>query len=91
MKIEFRFKTDEQSEQFCTEIVMFMKETFNISLEEALGRLNKHWSNITERIGEDQMIYHETIEFWGYDIYYGPVSRWWAREDDPTLKPLPYP
>jgi hypothetical protein len=66
------------------------EDRFNISLEEAVGRMNRLWSTTEEIVG-DNIIYHETIDYWAFTIYYGKPSRWWAREDDPTLIPLPYP
>lgn len=90
MNIEFGFRTDNKAKDFCTAIVLFMQNKFNVSLNEAVGRMNRLWSTTDEIVGDD-IVYHETVEYWAYNIYYGKDSRWWARENDPTLRPLPYP
>ncbi|WP_432776584.1 hypothetical protein AAFJ72_07105 [Brevibacillus gelatini] len=85
----FKFKIDEKGRGFCNDIVNVMVDNFQITKEEAVGRINEHWSN-TEIVGEYCMVYHELPEFWGYEIYFGSNSRWWARKDDPELKPKPF-
>ncbi|GEB35861.1 hypothetical protein BPA01_54410 [Brevibacillus parabrevis] len=66
-----------------------MVDQFQITEEEAVGRINMHWSN-TEIMGGCCMVYHESPEFWAYEIYFGSNSRWWARKGDPELKPKPF-
>ncbi|MCR8630879.1 hypothetical protein [Paenibacillus radicis (ex Xue et al. 2023)] len=86
----FVFKTEDLAKKFCESIVQKMSDSFSISKEEAIGRLNKRWINV-ECITNDDIIFHETDDFWAYDIYYGHNSRWWARKNDDLLMPLPYP
>ncbi|OKP94998.1 hypothetical protein [Paenibacillus sp. P46E] len=85
---KFSFVTTDESEKFCEEIILEMIRLFNISDEEAWGRLNEFWKT---PFGEEDIRYHEGDEFWAKTIYYGPNIRWWKREGDPTLKPVPYP
>ena len=87
MKINFNFKTDEQSYEFCLMILNKMIELFKISREEALGRMNRTWNEL-EFIDAD-IIYHEDEEYWANNIYYGKDSLWWT--NPANLKPLPYP
>jgi len=86
----FYFKTNKDSYEFCRGIIECMITQFAIAREEAICRINKRWDGF-EIITEDDMIYHETVEFWANDIYYGRDSRWWARGNDPSLTPLPFP
>lgn len=89
MYTDFEFNLDEKGQEFCNEIVNVMVDQFQITEEEAVGRINKQWSN-TEIMGECCMAYHESPEFWAYKIYFGPNSPWWARKGDPELKPIPF-
>lgn len=82
----FIFPTDEQSEEFCLEIIKLMTEFFGITEEEALKRVNAHWKHI-EFKGETNIIYHEDEEFWAKDIYYGHESYWWVKEGKEQLQP----
>jgi len=69
---------------------------FGIGRQEAVARVNRHWSvpgksGRTPRawiVGLD-IAHHETAEYWAHDTYYGPNSRWWAPESE--LTPLPRP
>ena len=81
---------------FCRQIADEMVTLFGIGQQEAVARVNRHWSvpgdsGRTPRVWIVGMAiaYHETPEFWAHDIYYGPDSRWWAPE--PALTPLPPP
>lgn len=86
--MDYEFKTDEQSRAFCNKIAERMVSLFNISVEEAVGRMNRLWSG-QSFIGPKDLIYHEDEDFWANDIFYGGDSLWWA--NPPGLKPLPFP
>ncbi|MBL0389095.1 hypothetical protein JJB07_21100 [Tumebacillus sp. ITR2] len=88
--MNFTFKTNERSHEFCVEIVMEMVTSFGISQEEALGRVNRAWSR-GPFVEELDLRYHEDTDYWAYQLYYGNSSECWNREGDPTLRPLPYP
>ncbi len=84
----FKFRVTNESETFCREIINVMIQLFEISSEEALGRLNEHWKG-NDFTDEDDIRYHEDESFWAYDIYYGHDSLWWTNPGQ--LTPLPYP
>ncbi|MGE6228441.1 hypothetical protein [Paenibacillus chitinolyticus] len=86
--IHFSFKTNEESYALCYEIVECMMREFTIEESEAACRINLQWSDM-DFLDEDDIRYHETPDDWAYIIYYGHSSRWWARKNDPTLKPKP--
>lgn len=86
---KIRVATTKEAQEFCEGIVMEMIQLFNISEEEAWGRVNDFWKR---PFNEDYDIrYHETYNYWANTIYYGKETSWWKREGDPTLKPVPYP
>jgi hypothetical protein len=87
---KFVFKTDNEAEEFCMSIVDEMKKLFNITEEEAIGRINDFWSHLEGFQGENMLIYHETEEFWAKEICYGHASKWWAKEGKEELKLIPY-
>ena len=84
----FNFRTDTKSERYCDEIIRKMMNIFSISENEAVGRMNMLWDGL-EIVGEDDLIYHEDVEYWVNTIYYGKDSNWWM--NPPNLKPIPYP
>lgn len=73
-----------------------MVAVFGIALEEAVARVNRHWSRPVDNgreprvwiVGTD-IVYHEAADFWAQCIYYGPDPRWWIGRTD--LTPLPPP
>jgi hypothetical protein len=87
-KMNFKFETDAESRAFVEEVVSKIVELFGVSLEEALGRVNRHWKGL-RLVGPDLMIYHESPQALAKFIYYGPDVSWWKGEEG--LKPLPYP
>ena len=84
---KFTFQTDVKGERFCQEIANEMVALFKISIEEAIGRINRQWENV-RLVGEHHVIYHETQDFHAKDIYFGHDSKWWKNEDQ--AKPQPY-
>lgn len=83
----FTFETDEESYLFCEEIAKTMVALFDISLAEAIGRVNRQWKG-NNFLGPTDSRYHEDEAFWAKDIYYGANSCWWKNPSN--LKPLPF-
>ena len=85
--LEFNFKTDSSSKEYCEEIILEMTSLFGITEVEAYTRINELWSGV-EIVGEDDLIYHEDPDYWAKDICYGHDSEWWLDEANAKLKPL---
>lgn len=88
--IEFDFTTDKDSRAYVVEIIHIMMALFDISQEEAVGRLNRVLCGQTY-VGppEENWLYYEMPEYWAKSVYYEQGTCWW-RADSP-LKPSPYP
>jgi hypothetical protein len=104
--MEFRFPAvsvlHPHVRQFMEEIVHAMVALFSVSEEEAIGRVARQWSHVSE-FGEPMpsgashpetpslatLLMREEPEYWAKDIYYGHDSGWWNSEE--SLGPLPYP
>ncbi|WP_201009042.1 hypothetical protein [Paenibacillus glycanilyticus] len=90
----FSFKTSKLSEEYCDEIISIMTKEFNISKEEAIGRINDQWEGLdwNDDINKDDydIRYHELPEDWAYIIYFGHESQWWKKNKE-DLIPKPYP
>jgi hypothetical protein len=84
----FTFPIDANGQDFCEEIVREMISLFQVSEDEALGRINREWRNV-KLIGIEHVIYHEGKRFYAKDIYFGHDSHWW--KDEKNAKPQPYP
>ena len=84
----FTFITDQESQTYCLEIAQEMVDTFNISEEEAIGRINNGFLN-QSIVGDDLAFYHEVPEYWAKSIYYEQGVHWWLGEEG--LKPRAYP
>ena len=62
-----------------------MVDLFGISLQEAVARVNRHWSQVDADgrvprvwiVGLD-LVYHEGPDYWARRIYYGPNCQWWV-------------
>jgi hypothetical protein len=85
--MNFNFETDDESQKFCNAIAEKMSSLFGISIDEAVGRVNREWEG-NSIIGDD-IIYHETEEYWANNIFYGKDSDWWLSRKN--LKPRSYP
>lgn len=85
--MKFDFTTDAKSRAFCKTIATEMVGLFGIPLDEAVGRINRHWKG-QSFVGEDEMIYHETEDFWAKEIYFERWPQWWTVSNP---KPRPYP
>ncbi|MCW1925666.1 hypothetical protein OKA05_24115 [Luteolibacter arcticus] len=86
--MKYTFTTDDQSTAFFDEISGEMIALFNISQDDAVGRINRQWKG-QSFVGPDDLIYHETAVFWAKTLYYGVRVKWWL--NPPGLAPRPYP
>ncbi|XID93390.1 hypothetical protein ACF3MZ_02310 [Paenibacillaceae bacterium WGS1546] len=87
ISIKYNFKVSTKAEQYCDAIMNEMLTRFNISFNEALKRMNRHWSgNSFDDVG---MLFHMLPEEGANEIYYGADSFWW-KKDKKDLKPLPF-
>lgn len=84
---KYSFKLSADAEHYCDRIVNEMITLFQISYEEALGRMNRHWSG--NSFGDYCMLFHMFPNEWANEIYYGGDSFWW-KKDKKDLKPLPF-
>jgi hypothetical protein len=84
---EFEFQATGHSLELCEEVVGRMTELFGIPVDEALGRVNRHWAGL--QFDDLDMICHENADYWANEIYFGNDSYWWLKPAG--LTPLPYP
>ena len=84
----FKFQTDFKGEHFCREIADEMVSLFKISMDEAVGRINREWVNV-RLVGDQHAIYHDIACYYAKDIYYGHDSRWW--KDEAQARPKSFP
>jgi hypothetical protein len=84
---KYRFKTDDQGQRFCDEIVNNMMSLFGISKEEAMARINQQWKN--EILVGINILYHVIPEEWAKDIYWGHDSYWWVQGEARERLKLP--
>ncbi|MEM7346680.1 MAG: hypothetical protein AAF485_20750 [Chloroflexota bacterium] len=85
--MNFEFFTDDESHDYCIEIMGEMRSLFNISEEEAVARMNREWKGL-HLIGDD-LIYHESPSFWAKNICYGSESHWWVDGVTAVIKAAP--
>ena len=86
--MEIEVRAIPEVRDFLEEIVDEMVRLYRLSREEAIGRMNREWGHRDFR-KKDDLIFHQTPEYWAHDIYYGPDARWRDRGGKP--RPLPYP
>lgn len=87
---QFEFEATPDAAEFIERIVNVIIRLFGIPRDEAVGRVNRHWSGQTFRSPEDLMaLYHQTTEWWAKSIVFGRKSQWWI--DEENARPLPYP
>jgi hypothetical protein len=84
---KFIFQGSEKAIEYCHEIAIVMQSEFNINEDEAISRINSKWSDFV--LGDEDMIFHESPEFWAYDIYYGANSKWWLCNKEELHKRAP--
>lgn len=93
---EFPCAGDAEALAFCWQVAAEMVDLFGISLQEAVARVNRHWSQAGADgrvprvwiVGLD-LVYHEEPDYWARTIYYGPNCFWWVPGQE--LVPLPPP
>jgi hypothetical protein len=68
----FTFPVDEENEAYCLEIAKAMAFYFGLSLDDAIGRINKHWQHTTFAAGE--LLFTQTTEYWARWIFLGPET-----------------
>jgi hypothetical protein len=86
---KYKFSTTKKAANYLDEIVAQLVALFNISHQEAVGRINRHWSNITH-FGNDDMLFHMLPYEWAHEVYYGHGTPWWRAGDKNDLIPLPF-
>ena len=79
---------DREGEEYCIEIALLMVSLFQITEEEAVGRINDHFK-YQKIVVSDHPVYHELPDFWAKTIYYGPAVYWWIEGQE--LQPAKYP
>ena len=95
MEASWQFLTDAESDAFCRQIVADLARLFGVPTDEAVGRINRQWRGLAF-VGED-IIYHETPEYWAHVMYLGKDSSWWITDEKREQKelgpvvPKPYP
>ena len=60
--MEFKFKTDPISYEFCCDIIEEMEKQFGMDKEEAIAQLNEQWQGMD--FNENSLIHHETATYW---------------------------
>ena len=78
MKTPWTFRTDTHSDAFCKRIASEMVRLFQITEEEAIGRINRGWGHLPEFL---HIAYHETAEHWAHHMYFGHESYWWILDE----------
>lgn len=64
---------------------------FNISTEEAAGRINRQWKGKSfVKQADEEVLLHRDPEHWAKEIYFGHVGLWMSRVHGPQ-PPLPWP
>jgi hypothetical protein len=93
---EFPCAGDVRALTFCRAIADEMVRAYGITHDEAVARVNRHWSEPDSSgripriwiVGLD-LAYHETAAYWAANLYYGTDSFWWLPDANP--QPLPPP
>lgn len=88
---EYDFDVDEEGRAFCDGIVRNMVELFGISIDEAVGRVNRQWKGHHLNSHDDYpgFRYREDAEFWAHRIYYKSSVTNWSRGEQLPTKPYP--
>ena len=81
---DFPCAGDARALAFCRQVAGEMATLFGISPQEAVARVNRHWSRAGTGgqvprvwiVGLD-LAYHEDADHWARTIYYAPAYPWW--------------
>ncbi len=85
---EYEFDVPTSERGFMRRIVATMMEIFQMSHDEAVGRINAHWAGQEFRsAGKRMVLHHESPEWWAKTIAYGSDSYWWLDEENTQLRP----
>jgi hypothetical protein len=87
---DLNVRATEEARGYLEEIAREMVLLFPITLDEALGRINREFADrrfLTEV--EVNVLLHEEQDTWAKHVYYGRESCWWLGEEG--LCPQPYP
>ena len=85
------FEVTEEAAIYLDQIRGEMLLLFDITDDEAIGRINRHFSGQTITSDEQVLnLLHEEQDQWARHIYFGRDSFWWVREPS-ELTPLPWP
>lgn len=87
MIYDFDIAASETVLAYCEEIANAMVEKFRIEPDEAVGRINEIWGG--RPFWSEELLFHETPQYWAFDIYYGHDSYWW--HGAAGLNPVPFP
>lgn len=91
--IKLEIKGTDEAIAALEEIVEEMVAIFEVSGDEARGRVNREFSWRSEGFYDDDgllLLTHEDPYTWAMHIYYGKESFWWVNQDQ-NLRPLPFP
>jgi hypothetical protein len=85
------FEASEEAVAYLDQIRAEMLLLFDITDEEAVGRINRHFAgqSITSDVKVGVLL-HEEQDAWARHIYFGRDSFWWIH-DPAELDPLPWP
>ncbi|MHA6530793.1 hypothetical protein [Paenibacillus sp. BAC0078] len=83
LKNQILIPTCLSSEIYCLVIVQQLMDLFGISEEEAFLRINSFWKG-NDFTSEDDMIFHESPDFWTKTIYY-EQSNWWRLKEEELI------
>lgn len=84
----FAFPTCPATQLLCEATATEMQHRFGISSEEAVGRINRHWSG-QDLSDPNDIVLHEGEGFWAKTIFYSQDSSWWLDESKAVPKPYP--
>lgn len=95
MERPWMFVSGTPLDAFAREIAAEMVRLFGITEDEAEGRINRAWGDVSEF---DPIVLHRPPEHWAYDMFFGHESYWWIRDENVREKlgltpvvPLAYP
>lgn len=78
---KFTFPVGEENEAYCLEIAKTMAFYFGLSLDDAIGRINKHWQHTN--FAASELLSTESTEYWARWIFLGPetwhLPRYWMQ------------